>query len=563
MMQVAPPITPNPIVLRPYQADALEKVAESDKVRQSCLVTSPTGTGKTVMFSQLAESDAKANGRVLIIVDRDELVRQTADAIYNMTGIVADIEQAGSYANEHYQMLKKPVVIATIQTISRHQRSLGNYRYTRFNPSEFTRIILDEAHLTITTTYKRTVKYFTDNNPNIKVVGFTATPMRLDGRSLAQLYEASVFEYSIMDAIDDGWLVPVFGKQVAVDSLDLSSLPAKGKRDWSPEEIGSLMEQNETIFSTVGTLATEALNRPTLVFCARVAHAEMMAAALNDQIGRQCARFISGDTPEDERRRIIGDFRDGRINYLTNCAVLTTGFDAPVVEVVAMCRPTKSKSLFAQCVGRGTRPLPGLVDGVEEASDRRDAILGSKKPQLDVLSFVGRHGGVDLSGPEDVLAGDMEDPAVVKRAKEMADEGSSASVAERLEQAKVEIANDRARLLVQADYRLRTDDLFNKGASGGMQMNAEGMATQGQLRVLMSAGVEDSMLRKLKYDKSMAGYLAAEITRRRIKGLATYKQCRKLKQLGYDKASYKDMSVAQATALIDRVAANGWKRVPL
>ena len=555
---------PATILARPYQVDILDAVAAADKDHQSSMVVAPTGTGKTVCFSMLAQRDVDAGRRVLIIVDRDELVHQTARTIYNLTGIDADIEQAGSYANEHSKNLKKPIVIGTIQTLHRFQRSLGIDRMARFKAAEFGRVIVDECHLSITPSYKKVLAYFTERNPAVRITGFTATPMRGDGKSLRQVYSHCAFRYNIRDAIDDGWLVPVTGHQVALETLDLSQLPSKGKRDWSDAEIGRLMEENETIFATVATLAERARNRPTLVFCARVAHAELMARVMNDQVGSMCARAVSGETDATTRRRIIDDFRDGKINYLMNCAVLTTGFDAPVVEVVANCRPTKSAALFIQCVGRGLRPLPGLVDGLEDADDRRAAIAASKKPECEVISFVGRDGGVDLCGPEDVLAGSMDEPEVVKRAKELAAGGDTRSVSDRLDAAKDEIETEkRARLRVKAEYQIRKDDLFGRGGASGMKLQAGGMATPGQMRVLTSAGVEASKLREMQYDKNLAGYLASEIMKRRAKGLATYKQCRMLQRAGYDKAKYRHYTVAQASALIDRTKNNGWKKVDL
>lgn len=567
-MNLLPAISDAPakITLRPYQEDAINAVYAADIDHPSSLVVAPTGTGKTVCFVELARRDIERGRRVLIIVDRDELVRQTADAIYRLTGIDPDIEQAGRYASEHYADLRKPIVIATIQTISRKQENMGRRRFERFDPRAFGRIIVDEAHLSITNSYRKTIHYFRRHNPAMRVTGFTATPMRADGQSLGQVYEHVAYRMDIREAIDQGWLVPVVGHQVIVRSLDLSQLPSKGKRDWTADEIGSLMEDNETLVATVGVLAERARGKPTLVFCARVAHAELLAAMLNSHIGGSCARSISAETPEQDRRQIIEAFRAGEINYLTNCAVLTTGFDAPAVKCVAMCRPTKSKALYTQCIGRGTRPLPGVVDGLETDAERRDAIAASDKPEVEILSFVGRAGGVDLCGPEDVLAGSMEAPEVVQRAKEKADQGDDRPITERLDEAREEIrleSESRARLLVQAEYQTRRDDLFGRGPAHGAPMSASGMATPGQMKVLINAGVEKKLLEDLRYDKALAGKVASEIMRRRVQGLATYKQCRVLKRAGYAKHEYAHFTFDQASAVIDRVSQNNWRRVPL
>lgn len=518
-------------------------------------------TGKTVSFCKLTERCVRERGkRVLILVDRIELVHQTVATIRNVTGLQCDIEQAANYSDERDHR-KAPIVVAMVQTLD--SVADNKPRRERFYPSEFGLVIVDECHLSITERHRRVLDYFLQG-PDVVVVGFTATPMRSDGKSLGQVYEACAFRYDIRDAIDDGWLVPVVGGQVRVESLDLSILPKK-RGDWTDDEIGQLMEQHETIYETVGVLARECRHQPTLVFCARVSHAELMAHALNTQLDDiNAARCIHGETPARIRKRYIEQFREGEINYLTNCAVLTTGFDAPVVRNVAMCRPTKSPALFIQCVGRGTRPLPGLVDGVEDALDRRAAIAGSDKPMVRILSFVGRDGGVDLCGPEDVLAGDMDDE-VVARAKEIAEEAPEKSVEERLDQAKEEVEDRRRReqaapVRALTQYQVERDDLFGKG-DGGRKVVAGELATAGQMKVLTDAGVPESTLRRLRYDKETAGRLAQQIMVRRKKGLATYKQCSLLLRCGYRREQYRDMTVGQAKELIDRTVANNWRPV--
>jgi len=518
-------------------------------------------TGKTVCFCKLAERCVRErNKRVLILVDRIELVHQTVATIRSVTGLPCDIEQAANYSDER-RGNQAPIVVAMVQTLD--SVADNKPRRERYYPADFGLVIVDECHLSITERHRRVIDYFL-LGPEVVVVGFTATPMRSDGKSLGQVYEQCAFRYDIRDAIDDGWLVPVVGGQVRVESLDLSVLPKK-RGDWTDDEIGALMEQNETIYETVGVLSRECRNQPTLVFCARVSHAELMAHALNTQLDdMNAARCIHGETPARVRKRYIDMFRAGEINYLTNCAVLTTGFDAPVVRNVAMCRPTKSPALFIQCVGRGTRPLPGLVDGVEEALDRRSAIAGSDKPMVRVLSFVGRDGGIDLCGPEDVLAGDMDDEVIV-RAKEIAAEAPEKSIEERLDQAKEEVEDRRRReqaapVRADAKYQVEGDDLF-AGGEGSRKLVAGELATSGQMKVLTDAGVPESVLRRLRYDKATAGALAQKIMVRRKKGLATYKQCSLLLRCGYRREQYRDMTVTQARELIDRTVANGWRPV--
>lgn len=557
---------PQAIVLRDYQAEALDKVRELSAKHKTQMVVSPTGTGKTVSFCELIRRTIADGGRAMVIVDRQELLHQTARTIRRMTGMDCDIEQAGNYSNER-EGFKSPVVVAMIQTLdSKGSGGRDGYRrFERFDPAEFALVVVDECHLSITERHTRAINWFR-RNEDCLVVGFTATPMRSDNKSLGQIYEVCAYRYDIRDAIDDGWLVPVDGHPVRVESLDLSVLPNK-RGDWTDDEIGRVMEDNATIYEVVGTLERECGGEPTVVFCARVSHAELMTHALNTQIGPNAARCIHGETPDPVRKRYNEQFQNGEINFLVNCAVLTTGWDAPIVRNVAMCRPTKSASLFIQCVGRGLRPLPGVVDGVEEAMERRGAISASPKPRCRVLSFVGRAGGVDLCGPEDVLAGDMDDPEIVKRAKEIADEDESKTLEERIEQAEEEVRERRrqaeaapVRALVQ--YSVGKEDLFASG-EGNSKVRAGDLATVGQLKILRDAGVPESKMRRLRYDKQTAGKLASLIVVRRKKGLATYKQCSLLLRTGYRRDQYRDMTVQQATELIERTRNNGWRPVSL
>lgn len=551
--------TPTGVVARPYQIDAMDKVWAALETDQSTFIAMPTGTGKTYTFTKLASTVVARGKRVLILVDREELVGQTVRAIANDMGFEPTVEQG-----ENRPSRTNPVVVAMVQSLASTGRGFEQGRFKSYFPEEFGLVIVDECHLSIVKRTRAVLDHFLQN-PECKLVGVTATPSRADGRSMAQVYKSCAYRYEIRDAIDDGWLVPILGKHVDVQSLDLSVLP-KAKRDFTDNEIGTLMEQHRPILEVCGALIELCRGEPTLVFGARVSHAAMLAAQLNNEIPHS-ARWISGNTPEKDRRYIIDEFRDGRINYLCNVDVLTVGFDAPVVRNVAIARPTKSWARFVQCVGRGTRPLPGLVDGVEDAEDRRAAIAASAKPCVRILSFGDRAGGVDLVGPEDVLAGSMADPRVVKRAKELRKSGDS--LEERVERAEREVAEkdrkqaeyEAAPVRVKAKATTRNVDLFHRG-QGDVGMNVSlNPATHNQLTLLKNMGVEPSLLRKLQHSRGEAGKVLAVVLDRKNKGLASWRQCRTLRGVGYDKSEYNTKTYAEASEMIDRVKANGWKKV--
>lgn len=555
----APSVEAAPIVARPYQIDAREAIArEFDRV-QSAFIAMPTGTGKTSVFSLEARDVVAADGQALIIVDRTELVEQAAATIGRVLGFDPSVDQADRWAD-----MNSPVIVATVQTLTSSGRGFGDHRFTRYDPARFTRVIVDECHLAITRRHRLVLDHFRQN-PDCKILGVTATPSRADNRSMRQQFTTCAYRYEIRDAIDDGWLVPIEGEHVDVMSLDLSVLPDR-RGDWTDEQISALMESSPTVYETCGSLLELCAGEPTLVFGARVAHVAAMAAQLNQERPGS-ARWVSGETDPDERRYVIDMFREGALEFLLNVDVLTVGFDAPVVRNVAIARPTKSWARFVQQVGRGTRPLTGVVDGLDDAYERRAAIAASGKPRLRVINFGDRAGGVDLVGPEDVLAGSMRDPEVVKRAKELRKEGGA--VEERLARAEREVDEERQRaaeieaapVRVSVEVARRKVDLFQRGYGDvGMPVRAN-PASPAQIAFLQKMGVEPSVIRRRQHDQRAMGELVGIVKGRLDKGLCTWKQGRLLAGAGYAKHEYAGLSKDQASALIDRVKANGWRKV--
>jgi len=538
------------MIRRPYQIEAGDAVHKGWKNHQTGLVVSPTGTGKTEMFIHEISIAREQGLKTIILVDRINLVSQTAKRINRRLNIWPDLEQADMYA-----VTKGPnaadVVIATIQSL---RSGKDRKRYERFNPMHFDRMLIDEAHLTITPSTIETVRYFLDGNPKMRMCGYTATPKRADGLSLGQLYKECFYRYDIRAAIKDGWLVPIMGMVSVVKSFELK--PIKGGRDWTANEIAEKAEKEGPLLEMVGTLLRHCENKRTLVFCARVSHAELVAANLNNK-RPMCARVIHGGTPEPERKQILAAYENDEFQYLCNCAVLTTGFDSPGIQVVAMCRPTKSWSLFTQCVGRGLRPLTGIVDGLDSPEDRVNAITTSSKPYVEVISFVGRNGAMNLIGPQHVLAGDMAPPEVGEIANELDDgEGELTDTSELLEKAEEEYEErlryerENAPVEIKVEYGMQRTDLFNKREFQIATESRVDIPSECQCAYLVAAGFKKEKVEL--WDGEMARRATRLVQDRHADGLCTVKQALWLNRQGYSKVELRVMSKKKASSIMSR-----------
>lgn len=545
--------------LRQYQTEIVAAVRSAWEKYQRVLVSAATGCGKTETFMKIIEDELAKGQRVMVLVDQKDLVDQTARRIADKLGVQVGVEMAGEYVRETL-MSAPPVVVSTFQS----QGSQTPPRYERFNPLDFSTLIVDEAHRCITKGRMEVMEYYTKGNPALRVAGFTATPDRADGRAMGRFFQHVAYEYQILDAIGEGYLVPVIGKTVIVKSLDLSEIPANTK-DFTANEIGNMMERDGPLYETVQAVLDKNEGRPTIIYTARVAHAELVAAALNKERPGKAA-VVHGGTPRDQRKQILSEFESGHLEYLCNCDVLTTGIDLPLTSCIVIARPTKSRARFAQSVGRGTRVLPGVIDGLDTAAERVAAIEASAKPNCLVLSLVGKEGGIDLVGPADALAGTLDD-FEEEAAREILETGETMDISEVIDKAKDRAAERREqehveRVLFQrssgAETQTRDIDLFNRGAvdlSGGIKAGSG--LPQGTLQVLRSARVPDNVITKLGLNPKEGGRLAREIIRRRKAGFCTYRQGTALLRMGYSKTDVKTMMFETASQIIGERKGNG------
>ena len=391
--------------LRPYQQEAHDSIFGCLETANSALLVLPTGCGKTISFAKVIQD--WPTGRVVVMAHRDELIRQAADKIQRVTGEVCDIEMGDYRADQRSLHAAAKVVVTSVQTMSRRNR------HTRFHPEEFGLLIIDEAHHAVAKTYLAVIDYFRQN-PNLKVLGVTATPDRTDEAALGRVFESVAYEYSLPQAIDDGWLVPIQQQFVHIEGLDLSAVKTTAG-DLNQRQLADILEEEKTAQQIVSATMQVADGAQTLIFAASVDQAEQMAMIANRH-KPGCAEWICGDAvrcPMDTRRALLERFRNRDFQCLFNCAILLEGFDQDNISVVVP-KATKSRSLYAQMIGRGTRPLSGLVDGLDSADARRAAIAASAKGHMLALDFVGNSGRHKLIHAGDVLGGSYDDEIVAE-----------------------------------------------------------------------------------------------------------------------------------------------------
>jgi len=350
--------------LRDYQVECLETLlARYRGGKRRELVCLPTGTGKTVIFAAFPRF-FKMKKRMLVLAHREELLDQAKDKITRANpDLTVEIEQAGRRASEGCD-----VVIASVPTLGRK----GSKRLARLDPEEFYLIVVDEAHHSTAATYKRVLEHFEVFKKTTRklLVGFTATPKRGDGEGLDKVFEEIAFSRTLPEMILSGYLAPVAGWRVETD-VDLSGVRTR-MGDFVTGQLSDAVNVKERNALVVEVYRERLEGKRTLVFCVDVAHAKGLAKAFR-KAGIASAS-VTGETPGDKRKKILADFASGKTRVVTNCMVLTEGYDEPSVAGIILARPTKSSLLYTQMIGRGTRLHPGkenvtIVDIVDATRD--------------------------------------------------------------------------------------------------------------------------------------------------------------------------------------------------
>jgi len=541
---------------RPYQLEAIEGITSQLDSNASTLLVMATGTGKTFVFSKAAKMFMNF-GRIMVLAHRGELIDQACKQLTHITGCEPDIEMADYHAVQGRN--RSQIVCSTIQSQIAGMNSLG--RMTKFRPNEFSLLIVDESHHAAADSYKRVIKYY-QQNKELKVLGVTATPDRADELALGQIFETVAYDYGILQAVNEGYLVEPHQQAVYVEDLDFSCMRTTAG-DLNGRDLAAVMETETMLHEIVSPTIDLTTGKRTLIFSASLNHAERITEILNRH-RNDSAKWVHGGTPKDERAVMFREYGEGRFQYLVNVGVATEGFDDPGIAVVVMARPTKSRSLYAQMLGRGTRTLPGTIDGIEDATARRSAIALSLKPELLVLDFVGNSGRHRLVTAADILGGDYNDD-VVERAKETIEKSTEPrSVLDELEAAQKELEAEavssneqlrRKRIIARAKYSTAKVNPFNvldlepvreKGWNTGKK------PSPAQVKCLERMGVDPAGL-----THTHASQLIGKVIKNREDGLCTFKQAKVLSRFNYDP---KTITFAKAGELITAIKDAGWRR---
>ena len=516
---------------RDYQIQCVEEIEycfgihperSNHRPVQSTLVELPTGTGKTEVILELIGRHAKRFGRVMALAHTKELIKQLADRFAKRLNLHVDIEQGDMRADESYHGRNQFVVAS--------KDSLHPQRLKRFK--DFGLLVIDEAHHATAKRYQDIIRHLREHNPNLLVLGVTATPERHDKQALGQVFANSAYQMSIEKAIEQGWLVPIDCTICQVKQLDLSEV-RKVAGELNKKQLSQVIEEEQVLHEIASIVEQErqrAGDLKTLLFAHSVDQAEALANVLTERYGIPTG-WICGDQrrcPAEKREQVMQDFQHGKLRAICNVAVFIEGVDLPGivdsdgnvldagVEQIVMAKPTLSIGRYKQMLGRGLRPIPGVVDkpGLD-AEARRRAIAKSRKTKLRVVDLVDNAMNHRLVGVVDIFAG-RHDALVLERArKTLQDRKTAKDIQEALEKAQEQIEREQKKqafkakerekirkVRAQAIYERFTADTFDNFGRQYHQKSLPEPATEKQMRRLKSCRPSFKGCRHLTKDEA-------------------------------------------------------------
>lgn len=532
------------ISLRTYQKNAVSSVlrefkgdiANGKEPVKRTLCVCATGTGKSLMISELVRRAQINNHPVLVMVHRKEIINDLATAI-NRFGTPTLKERAEESAMAGFG--EPPFGVSNVVVAS--TATLRGERLAQWPRNSFKLIISDECHHLPSPGQMKILEHFGVLDNHTRLVGFTATADRLDGKGLARAFDSLAFEYNLEDAINDPE-GPYLAKPVAYTietdpPIDLKDLRIVAG-DFNKGDLEKKINDN------IGTLVNALVDsghlgdKKFICFTPDVSSAHAVAAALGD-VGI-IAKAVSGKTDPDERAEIIHEYKTGVIQGMVNCMIFTEGFDAPETAAVVILRPTKSRSLYSQMVGRGTRLK----------ADGGDCSV------IDFAYMTGTHqlvSAVDLYDNKDI------DDAVIDRARQLVKEGNR-DPKEAIEAAqgefdlseRVRIERRVAKLRVKKFDLVTTYDLLGMKHKAGQDWGDTKAATPKMIQFAQKCGVDLHDDAGFGTTKKILDTLSIRMKY----NLATMRQvatCIKLsheKQMGIRPEEFRKMSKDDATAFI-------------
>lgn len=524
----------------------------------STIAVLATGLGKSFIMANVAKNWTRGN--VLFLAHRIELLDQMADTLEPELGYRPTIEQAVRGMDEESMFGAGHVVVGSIQSM------VSKRRLKKFRHHPFGLVCIDECHRATSPSYTNLLNQLRDMDANLKLLGVTATPNRTDATAMGLVFDSVAYHMDIAEGIDQGWLVDIHQKFAVVEDLDLSKIPVKknefGELDFKPAELESLLTQEGPLHS---------MSRPVLdltvdgdqaiIFTASVMHAHMWAAVLN-HYRPGCAAAIDGTMPKGDgqpRTEMVRKYKSGDLQFLLNFNIFTEGFDAPNTRLVVFGKPTKSKLSKTQMLGRCTRVLPGVVDGLLTPEARKDAIAGSAKPFATGLDFVKALDGT-LTTCSDILGGNY-DVDICKGADEIMGAKGGGNVQDALKKAKasmlLEAEEQRRQPLRKAIEGAKVSYyLGNLGPGEGtapttIAKGSRGGSTDSEVAALVNLGVEKNTA--IGYSHKQAQVVMRKLRQQRC----TIPQAKTLERYGYDPT---DFNTYTATKQIQEIADAGWKR---
>ncbi len=551
---------------RKYQQESIESAFQLwGSGTRSVLVQIPTGGGKTYIGAECARRFNERGKRTLFAVHLREIVRQAKEEMERMTGLDVGMELAGEKSSI---LFPEPIICASIQTMN------GEGRLQKFKHEDFGLVIIDEAHHGVSKTWQKVIDYF----PNAKILCLTATPERADKKKLGKIIDAIAYEYSLKSACDDGWLVKPRQLTIEIPGLDFRKIPRK-QGELAKEELEAIMikyatacahRSVEAIFDLypheLDAVPEEEWNnyvadktpKKTLIFCVTRLHADKVRNALNSFREGLCG-YVDGETPHIERRNTFRDFKKGDLACLANCAVTTEGYDNPFIKLILDMAPTMSHGRALQKWGRGTRTLPGTLDNLDSPEFRLNVIELSEKPYCTVVDFTDNSRDHRLVTLLDIFGEDQ--PAAVKR-----------EVEKRMKDKATDVETEIAIVLKERYDRLGHTNFEETEIDGftGKKKKKKLTKEQKEARRLQreKQPISDKqweLLSKQKLHPENRSFeenkiLLKKIQHRRLAGLCSFAQGFVLMKYGYSKDQMERMSFREASAAIDRIAKNNWRR---
>jgi superfamily II DNA or RNA helicase len=309
-------------------------------------------SGKTLISAEIMRwaHESYRYMRPVFVAHRQELLDQTVAKVK----IMAPDRTVGLVQAEHNEP-DRQITVASLQTLAGKSGERIKQIIAAGAPAL---LVIDEAHHSTSDSYARVIAAFKEANPELRILGLTATPGRSDGTSLDRVFDCVAYQRTIYEMIDEGFLVPPVGVRVILD-INLDIVDSESG-DFVTKKLAKIVDQPAVNREVVKAWLENGQQRRTIAFCITKDHAANIAAEF--VAAGYAAAVINEKTKAKDRKEIFQKFRDGLIKVLCSVEVLTEGFDEPSVECILMARPTQSQGLFSQCVGRGLRLFPGKED---------------------------------------------------------------------------------------------------------------------------------------------------------------------------------------------------------